>query len=111
MLFRSKPVKIAVAENETAVAISVTDNGIGMDIEESAKVFDRFWRADPSRKRTTGGTGLGLAIALEDALAHRGKLEVTAELGVGSSFRLTIPKRQDIEEYESPLPLIVEKLT
>ena len=105
-----KPVKIAVAENETAVAITVTDNGIGMDIEESAKVFDRFWRADPSRKRTTGGTGLGLAIALEDALAHRGKLEVTAELGVGSSFRLTIPKRQDIEEYESPLPLNVEKL-
>ena len=105
-----KPVKIAVAENELAIAITVTDNGIGMNLEESSKVFDRFWRADPSRKRTTGGTGLGLAIALEDALAHSGKLEVAAELGVGSTFRLTIPKRQDIEEYESPLELTVEKL-
>ena len=102
--------KIAVAENELAIAITVTDNGIGMNLEESSKVFDRFWRADPSRKRTTGGTGLGLAIALEDALAHSGKLEVAAELGVGSTFRLTIPKRQDIEEYESPLELTVEKL-
>lgn len=105
-----KPVKIAIAENVSAVAITVTDNGIGMDKNETSKVFDRFWRADPSRKRTTGGTGLGLAIALEDALAHNGKLEVTAELGVGSSFRLTIPKRQETEEYESPLPLTVEKL-
>ena len=105
-----KPVKIRVAENQDAVAVTVTDNGIGMTEAELKQVFDRFWRADPSRKRTTGGTGLGLAISIEDATAHNGILDVTAEFGVGSCFRLTLPKNQSITEFESPLPLAVEKL-
>lgn len=105
-----KPVKVSVAENESAVAVTVTDNGIGMTEPELNQVFDRFWRADPSRKRTTGGTGLGLAISLEDAIAHNGRLEVTAEYGVGSCFRLTLPKNQEISEFESPIALVVEKL-
>jgi len=105
-----KPVKVKVAENESAVAVTVTDNGIGMTESELKQVFDRFWRADPSRKRTTGGTGLGLAISIEDATAHNGKLDVTAEFGVGSCFRLTLPKNQEITEFDSPLPLAVEKL-
>jgi len=103
----SKPVLIRVAQNEKAVAVSVTDRGIGMNKEEITQVFDRFWRADPSRKRTTGGTGLGLAISYEDAQLHLGQLEVTAEPGVGACFRLTIPKRHDITDFESPLPLEV----
>jgi|688.fasta_scaffold113972_2 two-component system sensor histidine kinase MtrB len=103
----SKPVLIRVAQNEKAVAVSVTDRGIGMNQEEITQVFDRFWRADPSRKRTTGGTGLGLAISYEDAQLHLGQLEVTAEPGVGACFRLTIPKRHDITDLESPLPLEV----
>jgi two-component system sensor histidine kinase MtrB len=100
-----KPVKIRVAQNETAVAVSVTDRGIGMNESELAQVFNRFWRADPSRKRTTGGTGLGLAISFEDATLHKGLLEVVAEPGVGSCFRLTLPKHPEITEFESPLPL------
>jgi two-component system sensor histidine kinase MtrB len=105
-----KPVKIRVAQNDRAVAVSVTDNGIGMNESELKQAFNRFWRADPSRKRTTGGTGLGLAISIEDAQLHNGKLEVTAEPGVGACFRLTIPKRQDVTDFVSPLPLVVEKI-
>jgi two-component system sensor histidine kinase MtrB len=105
-----RPVTIKVGQNDKAVAVSVTDQGIGMNTQELAQVFDRFWRADPSRKRTTGGTGLGLAISLEDAQLHLGKLEVTAEPGIGSCFRLTIPKRHDITNFESPLPLALSKV-
>jgi two-component system sensor histidine kinase MtrB len=81
-----------------------------MNESELKQAFNRFWRADPSRKRTTGGTGLGLAISIEDAQLHNGKLEVTAEPGVGACFRLTIPKRQDVTDFVSPLPLVVEKI-
>ena len=104
-----KPVLIRVAQNDKAVAVSVTDQGIGMNQSELSQAFDRFWRADPSRKRTTGGTGLGLAISFEDAQLHLGQLEVTAEPGLGACFRLTIPKRHDITDFESPLPLAVLK--
>ncbi len=68
-------------------------------------VFDRFWRADPSRQRSTGGTGLGLAIAQEDASVHDGVLEVWSESGVGSCFRLTIPRRRGATFRGSPLGL------
>ena len=56
-------------------------------------VFNRFWRADPARARTTGGTGLGLAIALEDARLHGGWLQVWGEPQEGANFRLTLPRR------------------
>jgi two-component system sensor histidine kinase MtrB len=104
-----KPVNIRVAQNDRAIAISVTDHGIGMSENEARQAFNRFWRADPSRKRTTGGTGLGLAISIEDAQLHQGKLEVIAEPGFGACFRLTIPKRQDVTDYVSPLPLALDK--
>jgi two-component system sensor histidine kinase MtrB len=97
-----------VAQNDRAVAVSVTDQGIGMTEEELAQAFNRFWRADPSRKRTTGGTGLGLAISAADAQLHLGHLEVTAQPGVGACFRLTVPKRHNITDFESPLPLAIE---
>ena len=103
-----KPVKIRVAQNETAVAVSVTDQGIGMNDAELAQAFNRFWRADPSRKRTTGGTGLGLAISIEDAQLHSGVLEVTAAPNLGACFRLTLPKRQDVAIEDSPLKLALE---
>jgi len=100
-----KPIVVTVDSNELAVAISVRDYGMGMNESDTARVFDRFWRADPSRRRTIGGTGLGLAISLEDALAHEGALEVWSEPGRGSCFRLTLPRNAG-EPYESsPLPL------
>jgi len=101
----SKPIVVAVGVNEKAVAVSVTDSGVGMGKLELERVFDRFWRADPARKRTTGGTGLGLAISLEDTLLHGGSLDVWAKPNQGASFRLTLPKVQGTEFGESPLSL------
>ena len=87
-----RPIVVSVDSNESAIALSVRDYGLGMTEDEAARVFDRFWRADPSRMRTIGGTGLGLAISLEDAVAHGGTLDVWSEPGEGSVFRLTLPR-------------------
>lgn len=100
-----RPIVVAVDSNETAIALSVRDYGMGMTEDEAARVFDRFWRADPSRTRTIGGTGLGLAISLEDAIAHGGDLEVWSRPGAGTVFRLTLPRRKDAADIVSPLPL------
>ncbi|WP_270886481.1 MtrAB system histidine kinase MtrB [Pedococcus sp. 5OH_020] len=100
-----RPVEIAVAGNETAVAVTVRDHGVGLRPGEAALVFNRFWRADPARARTTGGTGLGLAISLEDARLHQGWLQAWGEPGEGSVFRLTLPRRAGTPIVESPLPL------
>ena len=94
-----------MGQNEDAVAVKVTDNGVGMSDTELARVFDRFWRADPARKRTTGGTGLGLAISLEDTLLHGGSLDVWAKPNAGASFRLTLPKVQGGTISASPISL------
>lgn len=88
----AKPIVVYVDSDERAVAIAVRDYGVGMTPADVERVFDRFWRADPSRQRTTGGTGLGLAISLEDAAAHGGELAVWSEPGAGSCFRLTLPR-------------------
>ncbi|TFB53961.1 MtrAB system histidine kinase MtrB [Cryobacterium tagatosivorans] len=102
-----KPVVVSVDSNAGAVALSVRDYGMGMTEAEVAHVFDRFWRADPSRRRTIGGTGLGLAISLEDATAHRGLLQVWSRPGQGSCFRLTLPRGTAAigELVNFPLPL------
>jgi two-component system sensor histidine kinase MtrB len=100
-----KPVTVAVAGGAHAVAVSVTDNGVGMTRSQLDRVFDRFWRADPARKRTSGGTGLGLAISLEDANLHSGWLQVAAKPNEGSTFRLTLPRYQGSVFSQSPLPL------
>ena len=101
----SNPIDIYVASNAEAVAVSVRDHGVGMNDEQVEHVFDRFWRADPARKRTLGGSGLGLAISLEDAHLHNGWLQVWGKPEEGSCFRLTIPRRPDQEITSSPLPL------
>lgn len=99
------PVNISVAANETAVAVAVRDHGIGMTQSEAARVFDRFWRADPARARTTGGSGLGLSIAAEDTKLHNGWLQAWGSKGTGSNFRLTLPLRQGEVISKSPLQL------
>ncbi len=99
-------VQIAVAADRDAVAVSVRDHGAGLSADDVAMVFNRFWRADPARARTTGGTGLGLAIALEDAHLHGGWLEVWGSPGEGANFRLTLPRRAGVVLTSSPLPLV-----
>jgi two-component system sensor histidine kinase MtrB len=85
-------VVIELAADSEVATITVRDFGVGLRPEESALVFNRFWRADPARARTTGGTGLGLSIALEDARLHGGWLEADGVLGQGACFRLTLPR-------------------
>ena len=89
-----KPVNIEVVESESEVAVSVRDFGLGFNESDAKKLFDRFWRADPSRARTSGGTGLGLSIALEDARLHQGELLAWGKPGQGAHFVLTLPKRR-----------------
>lgn len=106
-----KPVTVTVAANETAVGVAVRDHGIGMDPAQAARVFDRFWRADPARARTTGGSGLGLSIAMEDTKLHHGWLQAWGRKGDGANFRLTLPLRQDGDITESPLQLEPKDVT
>lgn len=99
------PIEITLAGNDDAVAITVRDHGIGLQPGEAAMVFNRFWRADPSRNRRTGGTGLGLSISLEDARLHGGWLHAWGRPGNGSQFRLTVPRHRGETLTRSPLPL------
>lgn len=99
------PIEAVVAASETAVSVSVVDHGLGMTVQQSTQVFERFWRADPSRARTIGGTGLGLAISLEDARLHGGRLEAWGLPGVGATFRVAIPRRAGVQLAEIPGPL------
>lgn len=104
----SKPVTVTLGMSDAALAVSVRDRGVGLKPGEEALVFNRFWRADPSRVRRSGGTGLGLAIALEDAKLHGGRLDCWGSPGEGSCFRLTIPRRHGGTLTSSPLPLTPE---
>ena len=100
-----KPINVMVRQDDHSVAVSVRDHGIGLDKESALRVFDRFWRADPSRARTRGGTGLGLSMALEDARLHNGELEVYGEPGKGANFVLTLPKQAGGEIPQRIIPL------
>jgi two-component system sensor histidine kinase MtrB len=100
-----RDVVVSVAADRDAVAVAVRDHGVGLGPGEHQFVFDRFWRADPARARTTGGTGLGLAIALEDTRLHSGWLQAWGERGRGSVFRLTLPRTVGGQLAGSPLPL------
>ena len=100
-----KDVVVTAAIDSAAVAVSVRDYGVGLRAGDQQRVFERFWRADPARARTTGGTGLGLAISLEDARLHGGWLQAWGEQGKGSVFRLTLPRVVGQDLAGSPLPL------
>ena len=86
------PIEIQIRTTETEVAVGVRDFGTGLDESSLIRVFDRFWRADPSRARVRGGTGLGLSIALEDARLHNGELDAWGRPGKGAHFVLTLPR-------------------
>ena len=100
-----RDVVVRVAANDEAVAVAVRDYGVGLKPGEASLVFNRFWRADPARARTTGGTGLGLSIALEDAHLHGGWLQAWGQPGGGSQFRLTVPRAVGQAIDRSPIPL------
>lgn len=84
-------VGVGLREDEGIASISVTDTGVGIAPEHLERIFERFYRADPSRSRATGGTGLGLAIVKHVALNHRGDIQVFSKPGFGSTFTLRLP--------------------
>jgi two-component system sensor histidine kinase SenX3 len=71
--------------------IAVTDHGVGIAAEDQERIFERFYRVDPSRSRETGGTGLGLAIVKHVAANHRGEIKLFSQVGLGSTFTLRLP--------------------
>lgn len=97
------PVDLTVKASSSAVSLAVRDYGVGIATHHLERVFDRFWRADPSRSRIRGGTGLGLSIAREDANLHGGDIKLWSELGAGAQFVLTLPLTQGQPITEVPI--------
>jgi len=77
---------------EGGVELSVADNGAGMTSEHLPRIFERFYRADPSRSREEGGTGLGLSIVKHLVEAHGGRVSAESALGVGTTIRCWFPR-------------------
>ena len=71
--------------------VEVRDEGPGMTVEEADRVFERFYRSDASRSRTSGGVGLGLSIVAAVVESHGGAVSVEAPAGEGATFRITLP--------------------
>src|SRR5919107_1641672 len=94
-------VSLTMRADDDWIEIDVADQGIGIAPHDVDRIFERFYRADQARSRSTGGTGLGLAIVKHIATNHGGRVDVTSTLGAGSTFTLRLPARPP----EAPLPL------
>ncbi|EFQ8452169.1 cell wall metabolism sensor histidine kinase WalK [Listeria monocytogenes] len=86
-------VEVKLIEQEAEVIIEVTDNGIGIPAKDIDRVFERFYRVDKARSRHSGGTGLGLSIVKHLVENCGGRIEVESQEEVGSTFRVTLPKK------------------
>lgn len=86
---------LTLASKGKELMITVKDTGIGINPEDSGKIFERFYRADKTRTRQTGGHGLGLAIAKWIVDSHKGTIKVSSQPGKGTTFTITIPKQGD----------------
>ena len=89
----SATVAVGVATRDNTVEIAVTDQGIGIPSHEIDRIFERFYRVDPARHRSTGGTGLGLSIVKHVVASHGGDVSVWSEEGHGSTFTLSLPAK------------------
>ena len=87
-------VQVLIEESESEATLQVSDNGRGISSEEIGSIFDRYRQAD-SRTGASGGVGLGLFIVKNLVNAHRGSIEVESEVGVGTTFRVRLPKRTE----------------
>ena len=77
--------------NPNFAKITIRDTGIGIAKLDQSKIFDRFYRINSDRARTSGGTGLGLAIVKAIVKNHRGRISVISQVGEGSQFMITLP--------------------
>jgi two-component system sensor histidine kinase SenX3 len=89
----SSRVVVAAKSSGMMVHLTITDQGIGIPAAEIDRIFERFYRIDPARHRSTGGTGLGLSIVKHVAASHGGEVRVWSVEGQGSSFTLSLPRR------------------
>jgi two-component system OmpR family sensor kinase len=88
-------IEVILNQSDDGVAISVTDHGNGLAKDDQAKIFERFFRVDPSRQRNSSeGSGLGLSIVDAVMRAHGGRVSVTSEQGKGATFTLFFPLAQ-----------------
>jgi len=99
-------VSLTMRQDEDWIEIDVADQGIGIAPHDVDRIFERFYRADQARSRSTGGTGLGLAIVKHIATNHGGRVDVSSTLGGGSTFTLRLPARPP--EAPPPLPAAIE---
>ena len=97
--YSDREVKTVINENEVGITISVIDYGNGIPADALPRIFDRFYRVDEDRNRKTGGTGLGLAIAKELADGLGAELEVESIIGMGTTFRIFIPKERILTDF------------
>jgi two-component system OmpR family sensor kinase len=98
-------IEVTVTDGEGGVAVAVADHGPGIAPEHAERVFERFFRADPSRARASGGSGLGLSIVQSIAVAHGGSASVESTVGEGSTFTLTVPRARGLAAATEPLAL------
>jgi two-component system OmpR family sensor kinase len=99
---------VRVAASNGHAVLAVSDDGPGLSAEQAARVFERFYRADPARSHDGGGSGLGLAIVAAIARAHGGSATVDSEPGRGATFRVELPLAREtesrMEEHGAPAP-------
>jgi two-component system sensor histidine kinase SenX3 len=91
-------VNIKVKPKGHLIQVAFSDNGIGIPPEDQERIFERFYRVDPSRSRSTGGTGLGLSIAKHIVNQHGGEISVKSKLGKGSTFLVSLPTKEASKE-------------
>ena len=94
-------VVVAARTDDLMVDLTVTDQGIGIPAAEIERIFERFYRVDPARHRSTGGTGRGLSIVKHVAASHGGEVRVWSVEGQGSTFTLSLPRR--VSDGAAPL--------
>jgi len=90
------PVRVRVRREGASVVIEVSDDGVGIPARDLERIFERFYRVDQGRSRSTGGTGLGLAIVRHVAANHGGEVTVSSREGEGSTFTLRLPAMETV---------------
>jgi two-component system sensor histidine kinase SenX3 len=97
----SSRITVGAKLKDGVVEITVSDQGIGISLENQSRIFERFYRVDPARSRTTGGTGLGLAIVKHVCENHGGEVSVWSVPGQGSTFTMKFPQMEEESVIEN----------